>query len=135
MPVHQGVLVVLVLIGLLMLAAGVHLVRTRRLPAGAEPVPGEVVDVAVKRSSLTGSNQELYAPTVAYLDPATGTREVLPPAAHEPRPYAVGDQVLLFRHPVTGEMRLPLPQPRRQMALPFVLGLLVIGLGVADLAS
>lgn len=43
--------------------------------------------------------------------------------------------MLLFRHPVTGEMRLPLPQPRRQMALPFVLGLLVIGLGVADLAS
>lgn len=125
----------LVLVGLLMLAAGVHLVRSRRLPAGAEPVPGEVVDVAVKRSSLTGSNQELYAPSVAYLDPATGAREVLPPAAHEPRPYAVGDQVVLFRHPVTGEVRLPLPQPRRQMALPFVLGLLVIGLGVADLAS
>nr|WP_297430349.1 hypothetical protein [uncultured Actinotalea sp.] len=43
--------------------------------------------------------------------------------------------LLMLAAPVTGEMRLPLPQPRRQMALPFVLGLLVIGLGVADLAS
>ncbi|WP_225753918.1 DUF3592 domain-containing protein [Actinotalea sp. Marseille-Q4924] len=126
---------VLVVAAVLLAAAGVHMVRRHRIPPGAEPLPGEVVEVAVKRSSISGSSHLLYAPTVAYRDRATGERRLLPPASHQPRAYEVGEQVTLMQLPDTREVRLPLPQPRRQMALPFVLSALALALGVADLAG
>lgn len=124
---------VLIVVGLVVLAAGVHFRRVSRTAPGAVPVPGRVVDVSVKRSNLSGSRTPLYGPTVEYRDPTTGEVRVLPPASHQPAAVAVGDAVTLLRDPQTGEVRLPLPHPRAQLALPFVFGALMIGLGVLDL--
>jgi hypothetical protein len=112
-------------VGLVVLAAGVHFSRTSRTPAGAQPLPGRVVDVSVKTSNFSGSRKRLYGASVEY--------RVLPPASHQARELKVGDSVDLVRDPVTGEVRLPLPNPRSQLALPFVFGALMIALGVADL--
>jgi hypothetical protein len=132
---HRGGAIVLILIGLAVLAAGVHFSRTSRTPAGAQPLPGRVVDVSVKTSNFSGSRKRLYGPSVEYRDPATGESRVLPPASHQSRELKVGDSVTLMRDPATGEVRLPLPNPMSQMALPFVFGALMIALGVADLSG
>ena len=126
---------VLIVVGVAALVAGVHFLRTSHVPGDAQPIPGRVVEVSVKTSNFSGSSKRLYGPSVEYRDPATGTSRVLPPASHQAREYLVGEEVTLMRDPATGEMRLPLPHPRSQMALPFVFGLLMITLGVADLRS
>lgn len=124
---------VLILIGLAALAAGVHFRRTSRTPSGAQPLPGRVVDVSVKTSNFSGSRTKLYGASVQYRDPVTGESRVLPPASHQPRECKIGDAVTLMRDPATGEVRLPLPNPRSQMAVPFVFGVLMMALGVAEL--
>jgi hypothetical protein len=124
---------VLIVIGLVVMGIGVHHLRSHRTPRGAEPLQGRVVDVDMKRSSLSGSSKRLYAATVEYHDPRTGQQHVLPPDSHQPRALAVGDEVTLLRDPATGKVRLPLPNPGLQMALPFVFGALVIAMGVYDL--
>lgn len=87
--------------------------------------------VSVKRSREF-RNRLLYGPDVEYRDPRPETH-VLSAASHQRRwNYGVGDEVTLLRDP-SGEVRLPLPRPRSQMALPFILGLSVIVLGVVDL--
>lgn len=124
---------VLILVGLLVLAAGIHFRRANRTPADARPLPGRVVDVSVKKSNFSGSRTLLYGPSVEYSDPVTGQSRVLPPASHQPRERKIGDTVTLVRDPATGEVRLPLANPRSQMLLPFVFSALMIALGVADL--
>jgi hypothetical protein len=127
--------VVLIAVGVVILGIGVHFSRRSRTPSGAEPLPGRVVDVQVKRSSQSNNNTLLYAATVAYRDPGTGREEVLPPDSHQPRALEVGDEVTLMRDPATGRVTLPLPHPGLQMALPFVFGAGVIAVGIADLMS
>ena len=56
---------VLVLVGLAVLAAGVHVRRTSRTPPGARPLPGRIVDVPVK-TSISGSRTKLYGASVQY---------------------------------------------------------------------
>lgn len=126
---------VLIVLSVVLFAAGVHYRRAHRIAPGAEPIPGRVVGVSVKRSSISNSNQLLYGVTVEYHDPRTREQAVLPPASHQPRAYQVGDELTLMRDPVSGVVRVPLPRPGLQMALPFVFGVLALGLGVADLAS
>lgn len=133
MPRQQGGAIILILVGIAALVAGVHFRRTSGTPAGAKPVPGRVVDVSVKTSNFSGSRTLLYGASVEYRDPVTGRSRVLPPASHQPQECRVGDLVTLMRDPSTGEVRLPLPNPRQQIALPFVFGALMIALGVADL--
>ena len=124
---------VLILLGVGILGLGVHYVRRHRAPSGAEPVAGRVVDVSVKRSSLSNNPTMLYGERIAYMDPRTGEQRGLPPDSHRAQPLEVGDAVTLVRDPATGRVALPLARPRSQMALPFVFGLGVIALGVADL--
>ena len=125
--------VVLILVGLAAFAAGVHFRRVSRTAPDGQPLPGRVVDVSVTTSNFSGSRTRLYGPSVSYRNPVTGEAHVLPPASHQRREYRVGEAVTVVRDPVTGEVRLPLPHPRAQMALPFVFGVLMIGLGVAEL--
>jgi hypothetical protein len=125
--------VVLIVIGVAILGLGVHYARRHRTPSGAQPLAGRVVDVSVKRSSLSNNPTVLYAASIAYRDPRTGEQQVLPPDSHRAQPLEVGDAVTLVRDPATGRVALPLARPRSQMALPFVFGLGVIALGVADL--
>lgn len=110
-----------------------HFRRTSRTAAGAQPVAGRVVNVSVKKSNFSGSRTLLYGASVEYRDPVTAESRVLPPASHQSKEYKVGDSVTLMRDPATGEVRLPLPNPRSQIALPFVFGALMIALGIADL--
>ena len=124
---------VLILVGLAALAAGVHFRRVSRVLPGSEPVAGRVVHVSVTTSNFSGSRKPLYGPSVEYRDPVTGHPRVLPPASHQSEAYAVGDEVTLMRDPATGELRLPLPHPRSQVAVPFVFAALMLALGVADL--
>ena len=132
-PSSLGGAIVLILVGLAALAAGVHYVRSSRTPAGGQPLPGRVVDVSVKTSNFSGSRRRLYGASVEYRDPVTGESRVLPPASHQPGERKVGESVTLVRDPATGEVRLPLPNPRSQMATPFVFAALMFALGVADL--
>ena len=73
--------------------------------------------------------------TVAYRDPRTGEQLLLPPASRQPKAPQVGDAVTVMRDRTTGEVRLPLPNPKAQMAMPFVFGVGVIVLGVLDLVG
>ena len=127
--------VVLVVCGVLMLWAGRHQYRVARTPTHWSTLTGRVVDVATKRSNLSGSRRVLHGPTIEYLDTTAGVRRTLPPASYQPRGYRVGEEVLLRQDPASGEVRLPLPSPLTQLALPFVLGGLVIALGVVDLLT
>jgi hypothetical protein len=129
----MGRTVVLIVIGLVVIALGPHYQRRHRPPRGAESLQGRVVDVSVKRSSSTGSAQRLHGAAVEHPDPHSGAKQVLPPDSHQPRAYHVGDEVTLIRDPATGVVRLALPRPRLQTALPFVFGGLVVALGVLDL--
>ena len=126
---------VLLVAGALILLAGVHHARVTRILPGATAVPGRVVHVERKRSSLPGSPGWNYGPTIEYRDPASGAVTTLPPAAYRSRPYEVGEDVVVMHHAETGQVRLPLHRPRAQTALPFVLAALVLALGVHDLVG
>ena len=65
--------------------------------------------------------------------PRTGSQQMLAPDSYQSRPLQVGDEVTLMRDPVTGVVRLPLPNPRLQLAMPFVVGVGVVVLGAVDL--
>ncbi len=123
---------VLIAIGVVLRAIGVHHSRAHRTPAGAEPLPGRVVDVEVKRSSQSNDNTLLYGATMSYRPAhrlgAGAVTGLLPAAGLE-----VGDEVTLMRDPATGVVKLPLPNPRMQMALPFAMCVGTIVLGVMDL--
>ena len=91
--------------------------------------------MSVKRSNFSGSRTLLYGASVEYRDPVTGESRVLSPTSHQPGERKVGDSVTLMRDPATGDVRLPLPNPTAQIALPFVFGALMIALGIADLTE
>ena|GEM_PF-4181597 len=126
---------VLLVCGLLILAAGVHMRRSTRIPRGSVPLPGRVVDVDERRSTLSANRQRLYGVSVEYRDPRSGAVTVLPPDSHQPHAYEVGDEVTLMHDPESGLVRLPSPSRVAQTVMPFVFGAVVVGLGVWDLVG
>ncbi|WP_336922333.1 DUF3592 domain-containing protein [Aquipuribacter sp. SD81] len=126
---------VLVVCGLLVVAAGVHFARTTALPRGGETLRGTVVSVQEKRSSLSSDGRRLHAVTVEYRDPATGERRVLTPDGHRPEAYRTGDEVSLVRDPSTGEVRLPAPRRVAQSLAALGFGAVVVALGVLDVVG
>lgn len=126
---------VLIVCGLLIMAAGVHLRRRTRVAPGSVPLPGRVVDVQERTSSLSANNRRLYAVSVEYRDPRSGAVVVLPPDSHQPHAYAVGDEVTLRHDPASGRVLLPSPSGTAQTLVPFVFGAVVVGLGVWDLVG
>lgn len=126
---------VLVVVGCLLLAAGVHQWKVARIPPGWTAVPGRVVDVESRKSSLSGNNRRLHGPTVEYRDSGTGETRRLPPASYQPSEYHLGQEVTLRQDPASGQVRLPLPMPVRQLALPFGFGAVVVAMGLYGLVG
>lgn len=123
-----------VLVGLAIVALGVHRIQRQRVPSGTARQPGIVVDVQ-ETQSLKNPRRTLRRPVVTVDHPGTGRRIEVEPDEYDNGTYQVGDVMDVAYLPDGDRFVLVPDRPVRQLLVLPAAGVALIGFQIADWLS
>jgi hypothetical protein len=126
--------VIPILVGLVIVALGVHRIQRHRVPSGAARQPGIVVDVQ-ETQALKNPRRTLRRPVVEVDHPGIGRRIEVEPDEYDNGTYQVGDVMDVAYLPDGDRFVLVPDRPVRQLLGLPAAGVALIGFQIADWLS
>lgn len=123
------------IVAVLLVALGVVDLRRNRIGDDAVIVDGTVTEVVAERSKTAGRRDLMYGSVVEYRHPETGRLVELAPHSFGKRVHEVGDTVQVALRPNDGQARVVRRHPWKGFAVLLTLGLIMLGLQIAQWAS